>query len=98
MMGGFSSLFSGAPKADTSAAQAAARQAEEDRKRRAEEEAKLAAKEAEQAERDAALAKQNESDRLRKMQGMGSTIATGGAGLTDEAEVSKAKLKNKLGE
>jgi hypothetical protein len=32
------------------------------------------------------------------MQGMGSTIATGGAGLTDEAEVSKAKLKNKLGE
>ena len=64
-------------------AQAAARERAEARRRR-EEEVQEAA--------------EREKNRLARMRGLSSTLATGGAGLLTQAEVQKSGLKARLGE
>jgi hypothetical protein len=82
---GMSSSRRGGSAADLAKAQAAAaaRERAESRRRR-EEEAQEAA--------------EREKNRLARMRGLSSTLATGGAGLLSGADVDKPGLKARLGE
>ena len=81
---------SSARKSDDSAAELARQRATEAARQRAEDRRKR--------EEEAQDAAEREKTRLKKMEGAASTIATGGAGLLDPANVAAPQLKDKLGE
>jgi len=65
---------------------------------RAEEEARRRAENRRKREEESQEAAERERNRVARMRGQASTLATGGAGLLDPAPVAKPGLKTRLGE